>query len=82
MSPEQAKGLGSSIGVCTDVYLLGGVLFEIVMGHPTRHYGPVEQVIFQAINGTHEPLAEHVPSRLKAVIHKAPSQAKATVASV
>ena len=71
MSPEQAKGLGSSIGVCTDVYLLGGVLFEIVMGHPTRHYGPVEQVIFQAINGTHEPLAEHVPSRLKAVIHKA-----------
>ena len=71
MSPEQAKGLGSSIGVCTDVYLLGGVLYEIVMGHPTRNYGPVEEVIFKAINGAYEPLAEHVSSRLKAVIHKA-----------
>eukprot|EP00913_Durusdinium_trenchii_P028471 g26699.t1 len=39
MSPEMAKGPVSEIGTFSDVYLLGGILFEIITGL-TPHTGP------------------------------------------
>ncbi len=38
MAPEQAKGEAAAIGTATDVYLLGGMLFEMITGL-TPHHG-------------------------------------------
>ena len=37
MAPEQAAAELTAIGPHTDVYLLGGVLFHILTGHPPHH---------------------------------------------
>ncbi len=38
MAPEQARGEAAAIGTATDVYLLGGMLFEMITGL-TPHHG-------------------------------------------
>ena len=38
MAPEMASGKLEMIGETTDIYLLGGLLYEILTGHPP-HYG-------------------------------------------
>ena len=37
MAPEMAKGPFEDIGMAADVYLLGGILFEILCGFPPHH---------------------------------------------
>tara|TARA_R110002049_G_scaffold4601_4_gene31826 strand:+ start:47509 stop:51333 length:3825 start_codon:yes stop_codon:yes gene_type:complete len=34
MSPEQAGGRTDEVGRCTDIYLLGGILYQILTGQP------------------------------------------------
>ncbi|NVB39464.1 serine/threonine protein kinase [Pseudenhygromyxa sp. WMMC2535] len=48
MSPETAKAQRERIGLATDVYLLGAVLFHVLYGRPLHEGRSVEEVITRA----------------------------------
>ncbi|MFH0939825.1 MAG: serine/threonine-protein kinase [Planctomycetota bacterium] len=51
MAPEMVRGDVNSLGPATDIYLLGGILFEIVTGLPP-HFGPdVYEVLDRVAKG-------------------------------
>lgn len=48
MAPEMAAGDAERIGIQTDVYLLGAILFHIVTGHPPHHGDTVTECLLAA----------------------------------
>lgn len=73
MSPEQATG-DSSVGVATDVWSLGCVLYEMLAG--TRPYdGSTPQAILgRIVSGSHEPVTKQrrtTPAHVAAVVARA-----------
>ncbi|QGJ72029.1 Hypothetical protein PBC10988_37440 [Planctomycetales bacterium 10988] len=46
MAPEMASGNLSEIGLQTDVYLLGAILFEIIAGYPPHRSGSTMETLF------------------------------------
>ncbi len=69
--PELARGLGMRVGVWTDVYLLGGILFRIVTGTPPHGGQDLEEVIEAAAQGKILPLSRQLPSELRSIILRA-----------
>lgn len=69
MSPEQAQGLGKDIGPCTDIYLLGGILYEILTGAPPRKYSNIDEVVSKAIDGKYDPLPSHISPSLRDIVN-------------
>jgi serine/threonine protein kinase len=49
MAPELASGDGAQQGVCTDVYLLGSCLHEVVTGRRRHEGATVREVLEQAV---------------------------------
>ncbi|MCA9568237.1 MAG: serine/threonine protein kinase [Myxococcales bacterium] len=45
MAPEMIAGIGGLLGVHTDIYLLGGMLFRIVAGRPPRTGATLEELM-------------------------------------
>ncbi len=70
MPPELARGEGAAIGPWTDTYLLGGLLFQILSGHPPRQ-GNFLLLIEAAAEGEVAPLAEELPKELRAICLRA-----------
>ncbi|MEE2707333.1 MAG: protein kinase [Planctomycetota bacterium] len=77
MAPEQAAGATDQIGVPTDIYGLGTILFEILTGEPPHHAADSEELIKQ-IQQTPTPAARAlnaaVAPALEAICLKAMSK--------
>ena len=53
MAPEQADGQNKQITAATDIYALGGILYELLTGHPPfRGVTPLETIALVISSGT------------------------------
>lgn len=71
MPPELATGNGEQIGPWTDVYLLGGLLYEIIERQPPRTGDTTLEVLDDAVQGRTPQFSENIPSELKSICLKA-----------
>ncbi len=55
MPPEMAMGDTSRIGITSDVYLLGAILYEIVCGHPPHEGNTVSEYLSAAVRNEIRP---------------------------
>ena len=70
MSPEQATG-DQRVGPATDVYALGCVLYEMLVGSPPYTGGTAQAVLGQILTGDAKPVTEHratVPPNVAAAV--------------
>lgn len=74
MAPELAEGRGEDFGPWTDVYLLGGILYEILMGEAPHRGQSLIQVILCAAQGEQPPFSEQCPGELVTLCKKALSK--------
>ena len=56
MSPELASGDGEKIGIWSDVYQLGGLLYEILENRPPRNGDDITEVILKGVRGWIDPM--------------------------
>lgn len=73
MAPEQASGCRESIGPATDIYALGGILFELLAGRPVFEAATVHELLQKKIHSEPEPLRNlnsTVHPRLEAICQK------------
>lgn len=69
MAPELADGRGQDIGPWTDIYMLGAILFEILMQRPP-HLGRTMFEVLYSICYIPVELSEEVPKELKQICMK------------
>ncbi len=73
MSPEQATG-DMNVGAATDVYALGCVLYEMLVGEPPYTGSTPQAVLGKIVTGEPDPVTKHrrtVPANVDAAIRKA-----------
>lgn len=63
MAPEQTRSNARNLGPWTDVYLLGGLLYEILVGAPPHGLGSSSEAFLRAAKGLVDPLALHRPTQ-------------------
>ncbi len=71
MAPEQAEGRGALLGVCTDVYLLGATLHEILTGAPPHRGTELFEVLLAASRSVPQVYGDEVPAPLAAICLRA-----------
>lgn len=71
MPPELAEGRGADIGPWTDIYLLGGILYEILSGHPPHEGKTLSAIIAFILTERPKELPSHVPKELQQICLKA-----------
>lgn len=69
MSPEMAKGPLDRIGKCSDIYLLGAILYEIVTGFPPHAASTITECLVAAAQNVI--VRSESNSRLKSIALKA-----------
>ncbi|WP_372370996.1 WD40 repeat domain-containing serine/threonine-protein kinase [Candidatus Uabimicrobium sp. HlEnr_7] len=74
MPLELAQGNGANIGAWTDVYLLGGILYEILTGNPPHSGSNIWEVISCVIDGASLEFTESTPIELQQICTKALSR--------
>ena len=73
MSPEQATG-DQHVGPATDIYALGCVLYEMLVGDPPYIGSTPQAVLGKIITGMPEPVTQHrktVPANVEATVNRA-----------
>ena len=73
MSPEQATG-DQHVGAATDIYALGCVLYEMLVGEPPYTGSTPQAILGKIITGEPDAVTEHrksVPTNVAAAIHNA-----------
>ena len=70
MSPEQACGDGSKIGPWSDIYLLGGLLYGLLEGHPPRKKESLQTVVQNIIDGKYLPFIKNHDPYLQSICTK------------
>jgi WD40 repeat protein len=68
MAPEQTRSTTESLGLHTDIYLLGAILFEIITGKPPHLSGSGQESFFMASVNEHADLPENCPSDLHELV--------------
>lgn len=70
MAPEMVMGRSNELSQATDIFLLGAILYEIVMGEPPHKRGSVEAALLSAYDC--EPLAfsKEIPRELIEICKK------------
>ena len=71
LAPEMASPLNRSIGVFSDVYLLGATLFHVLTGKPPHSAENLALVLFSTQSKAPPELPDTVPSGLAAICHRA-----------
>ena len=71
MPPELASGQGSSIGPWTDVYLLGAILYEIVMGVTPHRGKSMANVLLSAHAASPPSFGDDVPQGIQSICTRA-----------
>jgi serine/threonine-protein kinase len=61
MAPEQLTD-SAAVGVATDVYALGAILYECLAGRALVRGSTVQEVMYRIMNANPQPLSELVPS--------------------
>jgi serine/threonine protein kinase len=74
MAPEMLDGDGSKLGVHTDVYLLGAMLYELIAGRPPHRGQTIMEVLHAALVSEPE-LPEQTPSELANICRVAMARA-------
>jgi serine/threonine protein kinase len=73
MSPEQATG-DLNVGPQTDIYALGGVLYEMLVGEPPFTGSTAQAVLGKIVTGDADPVSEYrrsVPANVDAAVRMA-----------
>ena len=70
MAPEMLQAHGDQLSVRTDVYLLGGVLHEIVAGFPPHMSGSIQEVLRKALRA-YVPTPDGAPPEMAALLSRA-----------
>jgi serine/threonine-protein kinase len=70
LAPETLHGRGELLSVRTDVYLLGGLLYEILTGWPPHMGATIQEVMVKVARASPE-IPSHVPVDLRPVLTKA-----------
>lgn len=70
MSPELANGEGDKIGPWTDIYLLGGILYYVLMGKAPHHSGNIWESIRLSSEGHIPTISEDIPEELRNICYK------------
>jgi eukaryotic-like serine/threonine-protein kinase len=70
MAPEMLAAARSRLSERTDVYLLGGILFEIITGEPPHNCHTLKEII-DSIASSPPDLPDGAPSELAAICRKA-----------
>jgi serine/threonine-protein kinase len=71
MAPEMAVGAGDMFGPASDVYLLGAVLHELLMGAPPHTADDVKSMLLLAFESAPKSYPEEVPAELAAIAARA-----------
>ncbi|BBM86204.1 serine/threonine-protein kinase [Candidatus Uabimicrobium amorphum] len=71
MPPELAEGRGKDISYATDVYLLGGILYEILHKKPPRRNKNLWLTLLDAKEGNIANVSYSIPKELKCICYKA-----------
>ena len=74
MSPEQAGGRTDEVGRCTDIYLLGGILYQILTGRPPHSEESLSSLLTKIASGALTPprsIDAEIPRPLDAICCKA-----------
>jgi serine/threonine protein kinase len=75
MPPELAQGQGMRIGPWTDVYLLGGILYEILSGNPPHEGKTLNAILYFIQTQPPRELPTGVSKELKQICSKALAKA-------
>lgn len=75
MAPEMVEGKGADLGPPTDVYLLGGLLHEILTGRPPHAGRKLVDVLLAAFESRPPLFPASVPTELQDICRKALAQA-------
>ncbi len=83
MAPEQARGDGASLGAATDVFLLGAILYQILVGTPPNPAESLFAALHEAEAGYTLCFSADVPEELSRLCRQAmsvePGQRPSTV---
>jgi eukaryotic-like serine/threonine-protein kinase len=71
MPPEMVDPSSSELGVHSDVYLLGGLLFEILAKKPPHEGASIKDLLFAAYRARIAELPADAPPELIAIVHRA-----------
>lgn len=71
MAPEMVEATGDSLGPWTDVYLLGGLLHEVLTGRPPHTGAKLMDVLLSAFDSSPPFFSEHVPVELQDICRRA-----------
>ncbi len=71
MPPELAEGNGAAVGPPTDVYLLGGLLYEILHRRPPHAGKKILDLVVRAAQGHTPPLDPELPVELRKICTRA-----------
>ncbi len=70
ISPELARGDGASIGTWTDVYLLGGLLYQLLAGRVPHQGSSLLATVRMAAFGNVPPIDADWPPELRALLER------------
>ncbi len=76
MAPEMLGGANARLDERSDVYLLGSILYEIVVGHPP-HVGPNLMAVVASVAASEPRVPEEVPDELREILRRAMARDRA-----